>query len=100
MRNHNILVTLGAAVAALFASLGDQVQANVPHAQDVSKQTALNKTGLDSRDVVLQRIMYQMGQDNHSLTLHRSEGGILYAGHGSHASHRSHASHGSHRSGR
>jgi hypothetical protein len=100
MSHRKIIVTTGAALAALFASLGGQVQANVSNDQGDSMRSAAEKTGLESRDIVLQRMMYRLGQDNHSLTLHRSEAGILYAGHGSHASHASHASHSSHMSGR
>lgn len=100
MSNPKIIVTTGAAVAALFASLGNQVQANVPTERDASRDSVVGKTTLGSGNTVLQRMMYRLGQNNHSLTLHRSEAGILYAGHGSHASHASHASHGSHRSGR
>ena len=100
MSNHRIIVTTGAAVAALVASLGDKVHANVPNDQSESRRSTAEKTIIESRDLVLQRMMYRLGRDNYSLILHRSEGGILYAGHGSHASHASHASHGSHRSGR
>lgn len=100
MSNSKLIVTTGAAVAVLFSSLGNQVQANAPTEQDASTHSAAEKTKIGSRDAVLQRMMYRLGQDNHSLMLHRSETGIIYAGHGSHASHGSHGSHGSHRSGR
>lgn len=100
MSNPKIIVTTGAAVAALFACLGNQAQANVPTEKDASTHSTAEKTTLGSRAAILQRMMYRLGQDNHSLTLHRSETGAIYAGHGSHASHGSHGSHGSHRSGR
>lgn len=100
MSNNKIIVTTGAAVAALIASLGDQVQAHVPNDQGEARRCTTERVGLEVRDTILQRMMYRLGQDNHSLTLHRSGTGIIYAGHGSHASHGSHGSHGSHRSGR
>lgn len=100
MSSSKLVLTTGAAVAALFASLGDQAQANVPTQHDASSQSTAGKSTLELRDTFLQRMMYRLGQDNHSLTLHRSESGVIYAGHGSHASHGSHGSHGSHRSGR
>jgi hypothetical protein len=100
MGDHKIVVTTTAAIAALVAGLGSEAQASVSPDQGASNQPNLESTRMASQDLVLQRIMYRLGQENHSLTLHRSEAGILYAGHGSHASHASHASHGSHRSSR
>lgn len=103
MSNSKIIVTTGLAIAGLYASLGEQAQAVVPahlNKPDLIKDSSVTHTGQESRELVLQRMMYRLGQDNHSLTLHRSEAGILFAGHGSHVSHASHASHSSHSSGR
>ena len=100
MSDHKIVVTTAAAIASLLAGLGNQVEASVPLKDNVPKETDKKLGAIHSHDLVLQRLMYRLGQENHSITLHRSEAGILYAGHGSHASHASHASHGSHRSGR
>lgn len=100
MSNPKIIVTTGVAIAALFASLESEVQASVPKQNNGASRGVTEEATVGSRDAILQRMMYRLGQDNHSLTLHRSGTGIIYAGHGSHASHGSHGSHGSHRSGR
>jgi len=100
MGNQKILVTTGVAVAALLSGIGQQAEASATAAPDVLKDNSARKAPLESQPLVLQHMMYRLGGDNHSLTLHRSDTGVLYAGHGSHASHGSHGSHGSHRSGR
>ena len=100
MSNHKILVTTAAAIASLLAGLDPQAHASVTPVQGSPPSADPKLAHTKSHDLVLQRLMYRLGQENHSITLHRSEAGILYAGHGSHASHASHASHRSHRSAR
>ena len=98
--NHKkLLVPIGAAIGALSANISyaDKLPAQAPH--NSSEQGEGTKTLTTSIDPVLQRLMYQIGQNTHTLTLHKSSSGTLYAQHGSHSSHGSHVSHGSHRSG-
>jgi hypothetical protein len=97
MRHKQLLVPVSAALTALVASIPstDNVLAAIP--QDSSTQANGVETTKELIDPVLQRLTYQIKEQAHDLTLHKSSSGVLYAAHGSHRSHRSH---GSHRSGR
>lgn len=91
------LVPVGVAVAALVSSQS--------HAALTSEPQALLERGnliggvKDSKDTVLQELLYQLREEQHALLLIKSGSGIIYAQHRSHASHASHTSHVSHRSG-
>lgn len=58
-----------------------------------------NPTTASPSDTVLKTLQYISDTELHNLVLHKSDKGVLHAGHGSHSSHASHASHASHRSG-
>jgi hypothetical protein len=94
----NFLVPVGVAVAALISSQSHAAltpsQTKIP--SEVENLTEDLKKSLDT---VLQKLTYQLGEEQHSLLLLKPASGIIYAQHGSHASHASHRSHGSHRSG-
>ena len=95
MSYKKLIVPIGAALAALIPTVTEATK--VP--ADSLEPQGTAKIGTESVSPVLQRLMYQIGQNAHTLTLHKSSAGTLYAQHGSHASHGSHGSHGSHRSG-
>ena len=99
MSHKKVVAPVGAAIAALIANVpyANQLQPEAPH--DSSKPGERTKATATSIDPVLQRLMYQIGEKTHTLTLHKSLPGTLYAQHGSHTSHRSHNDHISHRSG-
>jgi hypothetical protein len=90
------LVPVGVAVAALISS---QSNAALPSAETKIPLERGNLTAdvKESTDTVLQKLIYQLGEEQHALLLLKPGSGMIYAQHGSHASH---ASHGSHRSGR
>lgn len=92
------LVPIGVAVAALVSSHS--------HAALTSAETTmllergkLAENGKESKDTVLQKLIYQLKEEQHALLLLKPGSGMIYAQHGSHVSHASHASHSSHRSG-
>ena len=93
------IVPVGAAVAALLSGVGDEAKAHVDTAKESSPRQESTNTYGEVKDAVLQRVIYQLNQQAHTILLQKSASGILYAGHGSHASHGSHGSHRSHRSG-
>ena len=95
MSYKQLIAPMSAALAALIPTVTEATK--VPADTLVSQGTA--KIGTESVSPVLQRLMYQIGQNTHALTLHKSSSGTLYAQHGTHSSHGSHGSHGSHRSG-
>src|SRR5256885_2263609 len=98
MSYKKVIVPIGTALAALIAnaSEGSIIQADAQrNLSDFQEQTARESTS--PTDPILQRLMYQVRQQAHTLTLHKSSSGAIYANHGSH---RSHSSHRSHRSGR
>jgi hypothetical protein len=96
MSSKSFLISVGAAVAALFtgqtASKSEAVanSANTPQTPETPKSTLAGVVG---------QMLYEIGPDQHALVLKKSETGSVYAQHRSHASHGSHGSHGSHRSG-
>ena len=91
------LVPVGVAVAALISS---QSHAALTPAESKipSELGNLSENVKESRDTVLQKLIYQLGEEQHALVLLKAASGMIYAQHGSHASHASHRSHGSHRS--
>ena len=99
MSYKKLVVPIGAALAALISNVTEAATVPVKSPADSLEIQGTAKTGTESVSAVLQRLMYQIGEDAHTLTLHKSSSGILYAQHGSHRSHGSHGSHGSHRSG-
>jgi hypothetical protein len=96
MKSKILIVSVGAALVALLGDASDA--ANVPTGTpngllEVDEASVRGK--LQNR--VLNELMFRIGEEAHTLTLHKSSTGILFAGHGSHSSHGSHRSH---RSGR
>lgn len=92
------LVPVGVAVTALISSQS--------HAALTSAETkiplergSLTADVKESKDTVLQKMIYQLREEQHALLLLKAGSGMIYAQHGSHVSHASHGSHGSHRSG-
>ena len=89
MNYKKFLVPVGVAVAVLISSNSHAVQTPV-------------ETHKTSTDPVIERLLDQIGAQEHALLLHKPASGTIYAGHrshGSHGSHESHFSHSSHRSG-
>ncbi len=97
MSYKKLIIPTGAALAALISNGAEAATVPVQSPADSLEHQGIAKAGTESVNVVLQRLMYQIGKNAHDMTLHKSSSGTLYAQHGSHASH---ASHGSHRSGR
>lgn len=100
MSHKKVIVPIGTALAALIANTSEASIIPADSQRDLSnlqEQTARGSTS--STDPILQRLMYQIRQEAHTLTLHKSSADVLYATHGSHSSHGSHGSHSSHRSG-
>ena len=94
-----LILPVGTALAALLANASEAAKVSVEPLKDSSQLESSLKIGKDLRDPVLKQLLYQMGEQAHALTLHKSSSGVLYAQHGSHSSHGSHGSHRSHRSG-
>ena len=99
MRQKKLLVSVGTAVAALRLDVSYAANPPVEEQQDSSGLKNAHTVDAKLADPVLQRLKYQIGEQAHALTLHRSLSGVMYAQHESHASHRSHSDHYSHRSG-
>ena len=100
MSYKKIIVPIGTALAALIANASEASIIPADSQRDSSElqeTTSIGSTSL--KDSILQRLTYQIREQAHALTLHKSSSGTLYAQHGSHASHGSHSSHSSHRSG-
>lgn len=93
-----LILPIGTALASLISN--DSEAAKVPSEvkNDLSVLQDGNKTGKDLKGSPLKELQYQMGEQAHTLTVHKSSSGVLYAQHRSHSSHSSHASHASHRS--
>ena len=93
------LVPVTAAIAALFSNTS---QATTPPLVSVPTPPAPVSSTLaaqQSNDPIVQSMRYQMGTEEHVLTMRKPASGLMYAQHQSHWSHSSHSSHGSHRSG-
>ena len=91
------LVPVGVAIAALISS--ESHASLTPQTKIPSEVEKLTEDLRKSGDPVLQKLTYQLGEEQHALLLLKPASGIIYAQHGSHSSHASHSSHGSHRSG-
>ena len=100
MSYKNLIIPIGTALAALIATPS---QASIipgdSQRDSLELQVKASKGNTNSTDSILQRLTYQITEQAHTLTLHKSSSGTLYAQHGSHSSHGSHGSHTSHRSG-
>lgn len=93
------IVPVGTALAALIANASQASIIPADSQLDSSElQEKVSRGNTNSTDSILQRLTYQIKEQAHTLTLHKSSAGILYAQHGSHASHGSHSSHASHAS--
>jgi len=100
MSYKKLIIPVGTALAALIANSSDasKIPADSQRdSSDLQEQTSRGSTS--STDPILQRLTYQIKEQAHTLTLHKSSADVLYAQHGSHRSHGSHQSHSSHRSG-
>ena len=97
MSYKKLIVPVGTALAALIANASDA--SITPPASQTDLQEKTSRGSSNSTDSILQRLTYQVKEQAHALTLHKSSSGTLYAQHGSHVSHGSHGSHSSHRSG-
>jgi hypothetical protein len=86
------LVPVGVAVAALISS---QSHAALTSAETKIPLERENLTAdvKESKDTVLQKLIYQLKEEQHALLLLKPGSGMIYAQHGSHASHASHRSH-------
>ena len=96
MSYKKLIVPVGAALAALISNGTEASTVPVQTPTDSLELQGITKTGSESVSSVLQRLMFQIGDNAHTMMLHKSSSGKMYATHGSHASH---GSHGSHRSG-
>ena len=97
MSYKQLIVPIGTALAALIANASEA--SIVPPGAQSGLQENSSAASTKSTDPILQRLEYQIREQAHTLTLHRSSADVLYAQHGSHRSHASHQSHSSHRSG-
>lgn len=97
MSYKKFIVPIGTALAALIANASD-ASITPPDSQS-EPQDKMSAASTKSTDPILQRLEYQIREQAHTLTLHKSPADVLYAQHGSHRSHASHQSHSSHRSG-
>lgn len=89
MKNYKFLVPVGLAVAAISPA-----QASIaPTTNNTIVPSSNGAIGLNANDAVVQRLAYQLGSDEHSLLMKRTEAGAIYAFHQSHSSHSSHSSH-------
>lgn len=97
MSYKQLIVPIGTALAALIANTSEASIVPSDSQSEPQEKTAAAST--KSTDPILQRLAYQIREQTHTLTLHKSAADVLYAEHGSHRSHGSHQSHSSHRSG-
>lgn len=99
MSYKKLIVPIGTALAALIAN-ASEASITPPNSQrdssELQEKTSIGSPSL--KDSILQRLTYQIKEQAHDLTLHKSSSGVLYAQHGSHVSHGSHSSHSSHSS--
>jgi hypothetical protein len=93
MKHSKVIIPVGTALAAL---IGNTSHASISQTLPENKSSDVQGTLEHNRtlpDPILQRLRYQVREQAHTLTLHQSSSGVMYAGHGSHASHASHQSH-------
>ena len=102
MAYKKFLVPVAAAIAALFSNTS---QAITPPSVSTTNSPAPVSSTLathQSNDPIIQSMRYQIGTEEHVLTMRKPASGSIYAqhqSHWSHSSHESHSSHSSHRSG-
>lgn len=94
-----MVLPIGTALAALISNDSDAARVPTDPPNDSSRLQAVTEVGQSSTPPIVQELKYKIAQQTHSLTLHKSASGVLYAQHRSHSSHASHMSHASHRSG-
>lgn len=99
MSYKKLVLPIGTALAALVSNDSDAAMVPTDPSNDPSGLQAVAEVGQSSTPPIVQELKYQIAKQAHSLTLHKSPSGVLYAQHRSHSSHASHASHASHRSG-
>lgn len=100
MSYKKLIIPIGTALAALIANASEASKVPADLQRDSSELQNTTKLGKDLRDPVIERLLYQMEGQVHTLILHQPSSGAIYATHGSHRSHSSHSSHRSHRSAR
>ena len=100
MTSKTLVVPVGVALAALLANTSEAAKVPTETRKGLLDVHGASMISKEFSDPILKELMVRVGEETHTLTLHKSTTGILYAGHGSHISHDSHVSHGSHRSGR
>jgi hypothetical protein len=100
MHPKKYLVSVGLALTALISnSVGakaarfDSKPAESPD-ESLTPNVA-SEEGKDLSDTIVQRLVYQTGNDQHLLLLRKPGSGSIYADHSSHGSHGSHSSHSS-----
>jgi hypothetical protein len=93
MRLKQLLVPVGAALAALLPNPSDAAKAPIEASTDLLKLHDTQNTSAKSISRILRQLTYKIGNDAHALTLHKSPSGAIFAQHGSHSSHSSHSSH-------
>jgi hypothetical protein len=94
MSHKKLITPIGTALAALIANASEASIIPANSQKDSSDlQTDTSRASTRSTEPILQRLRYQVREQAHTLTLHQSSSGLMYAGHGSHASHASHQSH-------
>lgn len=98
MTPKSFLVTVGTALAALITSTADTSQIPEEFPNKPVEQGVFTEGVKRSSDSVIERIFYQIKNQEHLLFMRKSASGAIYADHSSHASHGSHGSHGSHSS--
>lgn len=99
MNFKKLILPVGTALAALISNDSEAAKVPLDAQNDLSVLQEGNKPGKDLTGSPLKEVQYQMGEQAHTLTLHKSSSGAVYAQHRSHSSHSSHMSHQSHRSG-
>ena len=93
------LVPVTAAIAALFSNTSQAVMPSSVSALPSPTPVRAMLAAQQSADLIVQKVNYYLGTEEHVLLMQKDDSGLTYARHGSHHSHRSHRSHGSHRSG-
>lgn len=97
MNSKSLIVPVGTALAALLANTSEASKNPTETRNGLFDVHVASFPSKEIRDPILKELMFRVGEEAHTLTLHKSTSGILYA---AHRSHRSHSSHRSHRSGR
>ena len=99
MNCKKMVLPIGTALAALISNDSEAAKVPTDPGNDLPGLQAVAEAGQAPTAPIVQELKYQIAKQDHSLTLHKSPSGVLYAQHRSHSSHASHMSHMSHRSG-